>query len=213
LAMMPGGIAMLVVMPIAGVITGHVQPKYLMTLGLLGIALSMWYSTSLTPDASFDYFGWVRVYQMVGLPFLFIPINTVAYDGLPPDKTNQASALMNVARNVGGSFGISLANVVLTQREQFHQSRLVENTVPSSPVFQSTMQQVTKYFMQQGSSPGDAHNQAMGFVGQLVQSQASILAYIDVFHVCAIVAALMIPIVLVLVRHVQIHRGGAVAGH
>jgi DHA2 family multidrug resistance protein len=67
--------------------------------------------------------------------------------------------------------------------------------------------------MQQGASPGDAHNQAMGFVGQLVQSQASILAYIDVFHVCAIVAALMIPIVLVLVRHVQIHRGGAVAGH
>jgi DHA2 family multidrug resistance protein len=212
LAMMPGGIAMLVVMPIAGVVTGHFQPKYLMTLGLFGIALSMWYSTSLTPDASFDYFGWVRVYQMVGLPFLFIPINTVAYDGLPANKTNQASALMNVARNVGGSFGISLANVVLTQREQFHQSRLVENTVPSSPVFQSTMQQVTKYFMQQGSSPGDAHNQAMGFVGQLVQSQASILAYIDVFHVCAIVAALMIPIVLVLVRHVQIHRG-AVAGH
>jgi DHA2 family multidrug resistance protein len=53
----------------------------------------------------------------------------------------------------------------------------------------------------------------MGFVGQLVQSQASILAYIDVFHVCAIVAALMIPIVLVLVRHVQLHRGAAVAGH
>ena len=213
LAMMPGGIAMLVVMPIAGVVTGHFQPKYLMTLGLFGIALSMWYSTSLTPDASFDYFGWVRVYQMVGLPFLFIPINTVAYDGLPADKTNQASALMNVARNVGGSFGISLANVVLTQREQFHQSRLSENMVPSSPVFQSTMQQVTKYFMQQGASPGDAHNQAMGFVGQLVQSQASILAYIDVFHVCAIVAALMIPIVLVLVRHVQLHRGAAVAGH
>jgi len=213
LAMMPGGIAMLVVMPIAGVVTGHFQPKYLMMLGLFGIALSMWYSTSLTPDASFDYFGWVRVYQMVGLPFLFIPINTVAYDGLPADKTNQASALMNVARNVGGSFGISLANVVLTQREQFHQSRLSENMVPSSPVFQSTMQQVTKYFMQQGASPGDAHNQAMGFVGQLVQSQASILAYIDVFHVCAIVAALMIPIVLVLVRHVQLHRGAAVAGH
>jgi len=77
---------------------------------------SMWYSTSLTPDASFDYFAWVRVYQTIGLPFLFIPINTVAYDGLPPDKTNQGSALMNVARNLGGSIGISIANVELTQR-------------------------------------------------------------------------------------------------
>ena len=99
LAMMPGGLAMLVVMPLAGQVTGRFQPKYLMMIGLIGIVLSMWYSTTLTPDASFDYFAWVRVYQMVGLPFLFIPINTVAYDELPPDQTNQASALMNVARN------------------------------------------------------------------------------------------------------------------
>src|SRR5271163_2580272 len=212
LAMMPGGIAMLVLMPIAGQVTGRFQPKYLMVIGLSGIALSMWYSTSLTPDASFDYFGWVRIYQMIGLPFLFIPINAVAYDGLPPDKTNQASALMNIARNLGGSIGISTANVVLTQRTQFHQARLVENTIPSSPAFQSTLHQMTQYLMQQGAPAGDAHNQAMGLFGRIVQSQASILAYIDVFHVCAIVAALMIPIVLVLVRHVQLHRVAA-AGH
>jgi DHA2 family multidrug resistance protein len=211
-AMMPGGIAMLLIMPIAGQITGKFQPKYLMTLGLTGIALSMWYSTSLTPDASFDYFGWVRVYQMVGLPFLFIPINTVAYDGLPADKTNQASALMNVARNLGGSIGISLANVVLTQRTQFHQSRLVENTVPSSPVFQSTLRQITRYFMQHGATAGDANGQAIGFIGQLIQMQATILAYIDVFYVCAITAVVMIPMVLILVRRVQI-QGHAVAGH
>ena len=102
---------MLVVMPIAGQVTGRFQPKYLMTLGLIGIALSMWYSTTLTPDASFDYFAWVRLYQIVGLPFLFIPINTVAYDGLPPAKTSQASALMNVSRNLGGSIGISLDSI------------------------------------------------------------------------------------------------------
>jgi len=194
-------------------VTGRFQPKYLMILGLSGIALSMWYSTSLTPDASFDYFCWVRVYQMVGLPFMFIPINTVAYDGLPPNQTNQASALMNVARNLGGSIGISLANVVLAQRTQFHQSRLVENTVPSSPVFQSTLQQLTKYFTLHGAAAGDAKGQAIGMIGQLVQTQATILAYIDVFHVCAITAAAMIPLVLLLVRRTQIHSGRAAAGH
>jgi len=213
LAMMPGGLTMLVIMPIAGQVTGRFQPKYLMILGLSGIALSMWYSTSLTPDASFDYFCWVRVYQMVGLPFMFIPINTVAYDGLPPNQTNQASALMNVARNLGGSIGISLANVVLAQRTQFHQSRLVENTVPSSPVFQSTLQQLTKYFTLHGAAAGDAKGQAIGMIGQLVQTQATILAYIDVFHVCAITAAAMIPLVLLLVRRTQIHSGRAAAGH
>jgi MFS transporter, DHA2 family, multidrug resistance protein len=212
LAMMPGGIAMLVLMPVAGFATGRFQPKYLMTIGLTGIALSMWYSTSLTPDASFDYFGWVRVYQMIGLPFLFIPINSVAYDGLPPDKTNQASALMNIARNVGGSIGISAANVVLTQRTQFHQARLVENTIPSSPAYQSTLSQMTKYFMAHGASAADAAAQAVGMIGQMVRTQATILAYIDVFHVCAIAAALMIPLVLIMVRRVQIHAHAAI-GH
>src|SRR5208282_3804835 len=211
LAMMPGGFAMLIIMPIAGQVTGHFQAKYLMVLGLSGIALSMWYSTSLTPDASFDYFAWVRVYQTVGLPFLFIPINTVAYDGLPPDKTNQGSALMNVARNLGGSIGISLANADLTQRAQFHQARLAENFIPSSPVYQSTLHQVTQYFMQQGASADAAHNQAIGMLGQLVGKQATILAYIDVFQLCAIVAAIMIPIVLVMVRRVQIGRVAAAA--
>jgi len=204
---------MLIVMPIAGQVTGRFQPKYLMVLGLTGIALSMWYSTTLTPDASFDYFVWVRVYQTVGLPFLFIPINTVAYDGLPPDKTNQASALINVARNLGGSVGISLANVVLVQREQFHQSRLVENTAPSSPTFHSTVQQLTHYFTAHGASAADAAGQAMAFIGQMIRTQATILAYIDVFQVCAIVAALMIPLVLLLVRRVNIQASAAVVGH
>jgi DHA2 family multidrug resistance protein len=211
-AMMPGGFAMLLLMPVAGMITGRFQPKYLMAFGLAGIMLSMWYSTSLTPDASFDYFAWVRVYQTIALPFLFIPINTVAYDGLPANKTNQGSALMNVARNLGGSIGISVANVELTQRTQFHQARLVENTIPSSPVFQSTVQQMTHYFTQQGASAGDAHSQAMGFLGHLVETQATIMAYIDVFQLCAIVAAIMIPIVLIMVRRVPIGRG-SMAGH
>jgi len=144
---------------------------------------------------------------------LFIPINTVAYDGLPPNKTNQASALMNVARNLGGSIGISLANVVLFQRTQFHQARLVENTSPTSPTFQSTVQQLTQYFMSHGASATDAKGRAMGYIGQLLETQATILAYVDVFHVCAIAAAVMIPLVLLLVRRINLHAPAAVAAH
>jgi DHA2 family multidrug resistance protein len=204
---------MLIVMPIAGQVTGRFQPKYLMVLGLAGIALSMWYSTTLTPDASFGYFAWIRVFQTIGLPFLFIPINTVAYDGLPPDKTSQASALINVARNLGGSVGISLANVVLAQREQFHQSRLVESTSPSSPIFHSTVQKLTDFFSSHGASASEATKQAMAYIGQLVRTQSTILAYIDVFHVCAIVAAIMIPLVLLLVRRINLRASSAPIGH
>ena len=76
LAMMPGGLAMLLMMPIAGQIIPRMQPKYWMAIGFTIIALAMWYSTSLVPDASFGYFATVRVFQTIGMPFMFIPINS-----------------------------------------------------------------------------------------------------------------------------------------
>jgi DHA2 family multidrug resistance protein len=87
------------------------------------------------------------------------------------------------------------------QREQFHQARLVENTTPSSPIFHSTVQQMTHYFTSHGACAADAAKQAMALIGQMIQTQATILAYIDVFQLSAITAALMIPLVLVLVRY------------
>jgi MFS transporter, DHA2 family, multidrug resistance protein len=177
------------------------QPKYWMAISLSAIAVAMWYSTSLAPDASFSYFAWVRIFQVVGLPFMFIPINSVAYDGLPPQKTSEGSALMNVARNLGGSFGVSLANVELLQRSQFHQARLTENVIPSSPEYQSTLSHIMQYFTQVGS-PTDAHGLAMGYIGHMITGQATLMAYIDIFYTWAIFAAVLIPIVLLLIRPV-----------
>ena len=203
LAVMPGGLAMLVMMPIAGMVTGLMQPKYWIAIGLGTVALSMWYSTSLAPDATFSYFAMVRILQVMGLPFLFIPINTIAYDGLPQHKTAEGSALMNVARNLGGSIGVSLANTELLQRSQFHQARLVENLTPSSPAFQSTMKQLSQYFIQQGAPPTTAQSHAYGLIGRTIMSQASLLAYIDVFYTWAIFAAVLVPIVLLTIRRVS----------
>ncbi len=112
-ALMAGGFAMLILMPISGRISGVVQPKYLLAFGLAAVALALWHLTTLVPDANFGFFSWARVYQMVGLPFLFIPITTASYGGLEPEKTNQASALINVARNLGGSVGVSLTTTLL----------------------------------------------------------------------------------------------------
>ena len=204
---------MLLLMPVAGMVTGLMQPKYWIAIGIGAIAFSMWYSTSLVPDASFGYFALVRILQVIGLPFLFIPINTIAYDGLAANKSSEGSALINVARNLGGSIGVSLANTELLQRSQFHQSRLVENTIPSSPVFQSTVKQMTQYFTQQGAPPTEAQAHAYGYIGQLINGQASLLAYIDVFHTWAIFAAILVPVVLLLIRRVSTGGGRAAAMH
>ncbi len=212
LAMMPGGLAMLIMMPIAGQIIGRMQPKYWMAIGLSAIALAMWYSTSLAPDASFGYFATVRVFQTIGMPFMFIPINIVSYDGLPAQKTSEGSALINVARNLGGSIGVSLANTELVQRSQFHQARLTEGLIPSSPVFQSTVNHMTQYFAQMGSPTG-AQGRAIGLIGQLVSGQAALLAYIDIFYSWAIFAAVLVPVVLLLVRRVAPSTAQSAAAH
>jgi DHA2 family multidrug resistance protein len=213
LAMMPGGLAMLVMMPLVGQLIPRMEPKYWIAIGFSIIALAMWYSTSLVPDASFSYFATVRVFQTVGMPFLFIPINSVAYTGLPPQKTSEGSALINVARNLGGSIGVSLANTELVQRSQFHQSRLVENLIPSSPGFQSTLHGLTQYFAQSGS-PANAQGRAIGYIAHLVSDQAALMAYIDIFYSWCIFAVVLVPLVLLLIRRVGPAAGqAAAAGH
>jgi DHA2 family multidrug resistance protein len=203
LSMMAGGVAMLVMMPVSGALSSRVQPKYMMAAGMGIVAIAMWHMTSLVPNASFGFFSWGRVFQMLGLPLLFIPINIAAYAGLGPEHTNQASALINVARNLGGSIGISLANTEIAQRSQFHQERLVEHVYPSSLAYQHTSQQMTDYFVAQGSSLAQAQGQVIGWIGQMVESQAALLAYIDVFRQAALFAAIMVPLVLLLLRPVD----------
>jgi len=213
LAMMPGGLAMLVMMPIVGQLIPRMEPKYWIAIGFSIIALAMWHSTSLVPDASFAYFATVRVFQTVGMPFMFIPINSVAYTGLPVQKTSEGSALINVARNLGGSIGVSLANTELVQRSQFHQSRLVENLIPSSPEFQSTLHGLTQYFSQTGP-PTNAQGRAMGYIAQLVADQSALMAYIDIFYSWCIFCVVLVPVVLLLIRRVGPAAGqAAAAGH
>ena len=150
------------------------------------------------------------MYIGVGLPLIFIPITTASYAGIPPDKTDQASALINVARNVGGSIGVSLAQNVLAHRAQVHQSRLVEHVVPSGVQYQETLR-VTDAFVAQGSSLGEAQRRAIGWIGQQVQTQAALLSYIDVFWTLMLVSAAAVPLALTL-RKVKLGAASP-AGH
>ena len=106
--------------------------------------------------------------------------------------------MINAARNTGGSIGVSIVSNVLAHREQFHQSRLVESVLPSSVQYQTTLQQVTNYFVAQGSSLSQAQQQATQWIGQQVQNQASFLGFIDAFWVLMVIALAMVPLALAL---------------
>src|SRR5258708_28753166 len=111
--------------------------------------------TGLTGDLTSGYVAWPRGMLGCGLPSLFLPITTASYDGVPPDKTNQASALINVARNLGGSMGVALSQTVLAQRQQFHQTRLVEHVAPSDVCYHQPIQTMTRF--SQPQAPTASH--------------------------------------------------------
>ncbi|CAM5438249.1 Multidrug resistance protein B OS=Afipia felis OX=1035 GN=emrB_2 PE=4 SV=1 [Afipia felis] len=198
LVLSPGGLVTLLMMPVTGRLIGWVQAKYLIAAGATIAALSMWSLTSLNGNITYSYAAMSRIYLALGLPLLFLPITTASYEGLPPDKTNQASALINVARNLGGSLGVALVQTLLAQRQQFHQSRLVEHIVPSDVGYQQTLAAMTRFFQAQGSNATDAAAQAFAYIAQTLQTQVDLLAYIDVFWALALIGAIMAPLALTL---------------
>jgi DHA2 family multidrug resistance protein len=211
LVLSPGGVVTLVMMFVAGRLVGKVQPKYLIVAGAVIMALSLYALTNVYGDLGFWFLARSRMVFGVGVPLIFVSVTTASYDGIPPDKTDQASALINAARNTGGSIGISIASNVLAHREQFHQSRLIESVIPSSVQFQDTLHQVTSYFVGQGSSLLQAQQQAIQWFGQQVQTQASYLAYMDAFWVLMLIALSAVPLALAL-RKVKL-GGAAPVGH
>ena len=147
----PGGLVTMVMMFVVGRSSSRIQPKYLIMTGAIFCAISMYQLTNVYGDLDFWFFARTRMALGVGLPLIFIPIIAASYDGIPANRVDMASALINAARNTGGSIGVSLASNLLNHREQFHQSRLIEHAIPSSQQYQDTLHQVTHYFLAQGS--------------------------------------------------------------
>jgi MFS transporter, DHA2 family, multidrug resistance protein len=198
LILMPGGLLIMALMPIVGRLVNIVQPKYLIAFGLLTMSAAMQYMTVFDPQISFKMLSIARMGQTAAMAFLFVPINTVAYVGLPKGKTNNASALINLMRNLGSSVGVSMANTMLERRTQFHQERLVSHITPYDAPYQHAIHNMTTTLMRQGATPALAMRQALASMYENVQMQAAALSYIDVFKVLSISALCLAPVVFLL---------------
>jgi DHA2 family multidrug resistance protein len=144
------------------------------------------------------------------MAFLFVPINTAAYAFLPRDKNNAASGLMNLARNIGGSVGISLVTTMLDRRTQVHLNDLSRNLSSGNPAFRSMMQGATHAMQAHGASAAFATRQAYALVEGTVQREATMLAYIDNFRLLGFAIMAMIPIVFLMKKS---KPGGGIAVH
>ncbi|MGH9643571.1 MAG: DHA2 family efflux MFS transporter permease subunit, partial [Terriglobales bacterium] len=192
LALSAGGVVLLIEMPIMGQLTTKVQARRLIGFGWLALSIAMFYSTKrIDLQISFSAATWLRIAQVIGLGFLFVPITLVAYIGIAPEKNNSVAGIINFMRNMGSSVGTSLVTTLIARRSQFHQARLVEYARVDNPNFANAANGLAQRLAKSGVDKADAHNWAYARIYQSLQAQAATLAYVDTFMVLSVAAAIM----------------------
>jgi DHA2 family multidrug resistance protein len=183
-------IATITCMPLAGILTGRVvQPRILACMAFAGVGFAMWWATGLDLTMDFWNLSSIRLLQAMWMPFLFIPITSISLVGVPPGRNNEASALVNFSRNLGGSFGISYTTTLLAYRTQMHHARLAEHITPYN---------------------GYGFGTPLTTISHAIDQQAGILSYLDLFQALAIVSFIAAPLALLLPR---MAKGARTAAH
>lgn len=193
LALTFGGFATLVAVPFAGRLSDKVDVRWLLFPALCVQAAALWHMSGFTTDITFADAAIARLFQAVALPFLFVPINAIAYVGLKQTQTAQASSLLNVSRNLGGSIGISISQTFLANGVQEHQARMVGDLNPMNPNYTQWIGQAKE------ALGGVASDQtALAVLYGQMQRQASMLSFIDVFQSLMLIVLIAAPVVLLL---------------
>jgi len=191
MALTPGGCVMLVLLPLVGRLINKVDTRLLVAIGLFIGGVSLLWMTDLYLGVTFRHIVLLRMFQAVSFAFLFVPINALAFRDIPPEKTNNASALINLARNFGGSIGISFASTLLTRREQFHQSRIVEQLQALNPNYPD----YTHHLGSVLGTPADGST-TLASIYQEVARQAALLSYLDDFKALGVIFLALLPLLL-----------------
>ncbi|MGI4828697.1 MAG: DHA2 family efflux MFS transporter permease subunit [Janthinobacterium lividum] len=192
-ALTGGGIALLIMMPMAGIAVGRFPARNLVVIGFAFFAYSFYFSsTHISLGMSFNYNAFLRVLQVMPIPFAFIAITNAAYVGLPREASNQVSGIINFVRNVGGSVLIALTGAEVTQRTMFHESRLQNYMQPGSQAYTNQLNAMTGFFRSTTGNAADAHNMAQANIYQQLNQQASVMGYQDIYRVLCWMSLLLI---------------------
>jgi DHA2 family multidrug resistance protein len=181
MALTAGGVALVIVMPIAGFATGKIAARWLAVVGFTLFTFTFRYAAQVTTlDMTFAASSWLRVIQMLPLPFCFISITTAAYVGMPKEQSNQVAGLINFARNIGGSILIAITNAQVTTRTMWHEQHLQTTMSSASIGFQQHSQALTGFL---GGAFGSANSQGMALASLYNQlnQQAQAQGYQDVY--------------------------------
>ncbi len=194
----PAGFVMMLMMGVAGRTLGKGDPRVMVALGYVATAVGIYNLTRLDLNTAFGTVTLWRMLQVIGLPFVFIPISTLNYVGVPPSKTNQISSLSNFARNLGGSVGTALLTTYIARSSQVHQAALAANVIKGSVPYRLYMDAITRQLMSHGMSAAAASQLAVGRAYQDMLRQAAMLSYKNAFFVLSVIIMCLVPLPFVM---------------
>ncbi len=190
----PGALLLMCTMPVAGRLVAKMDARLMVAIGYAVTAVGLYQLTSLNLDVSFRQMIVWRMYQVMGLSFIFIPISTLNYVGVPREKSNQIASFSNFARNIGGSVGTAMLTTFLQRTQQVHQSVLAAHTVPGSLAYMRFMAQAGQALMRLGHSAESAAQIAMGQAYKQMTRQAAMLSYVNAFWALSVIVACLVPL-------------------
>jgi DHA2 family multidrug resistance protein len=202
LTLMPGGIATGITALICGrLLNGArplVDPRVLIYIGIALFVVSMWQLGHLTTQAGESDAQLALIIRGVGLGCLFTPINQVAYGNLDPRIAQQASGLINLSRQLGGSFGIAILSTYVTTHAQLHRVDLVANTYAANPAFMQRQQGIIAGLIAHGVPVVTAQHTSFAMLERMIMQQAMMLSYNDAWILILLSFVVVSPAVLLL---------------
>src|SRR5215471_1800718 len=187
IAMAPRGIGSFLMMPITGLMTGTLDPRKLLSVGLIvGGGTLLWLAGVNLQAGYWDIF-WPQFMQGVGMSLLFVPLTTISMDRIPREKMGYATSLFNLMRNIGGSVGIAVTGTMLARHSQSTTSTLGANVTPYDAASQSMMYQFRAAFMAAGADAVTATERAYAALFGLVQRNATMVAFVGIFQLMGVI--------------------------
>ena len=211
LILSPGGVVVILMIPIVGQISKYVPTKYIVMFGFFVMGCAGLYSSRLTVSIDFESLVKMRSFQTAALGFLFVPISTIAYLTLPMRYRSDGAALFSMSRNVSGAIGISLAQAATIERTQADQAHLSRFMTPLSQGYNTYLQQSEAALLTLGRAASTVHDEAVGRLYTTYRSQAAVLAYNNVFQYTAVLAFLVVPLCFLISNKKA--QGGGGGGH
>jgi DHA2 family multidrug resistance protein len=196
----PGGVATLIAMPIAGRLVTKINPKAILAFGIIVAAYSTHLMSQFNLLADFNTIIWPRVVLGVGMGFLFIPLTTLTMSVIKKEDMGNATAIYNLLRNLGGSFGVAFVTTMLARRAQLHQVHLVEHLTPFDTSYQLILSKSDQFLQHMGFDVSTAqHGGVSAIYGQLLR-QASMLSFNDTFYLLSVFLTCTLPLLLLIKR-------------